>query len=89
MAPQKAAEENNLAAKKALIEQINQLDEQLKLNEAIAQLKAYMTEWNQIGFVPLRDKDKVQKAYREALDKQFDRLKVDQNDRKIRLSATT
>ena len=83
LAPQKAAEENNLAAKKALIEQINQLDEQLKLNEAIAQLKAYMTEWNQIGFVPLRDKDKVQKAYREALDKQFDRLKVDQNDRKI------
>ncbi|MGM9798261.1 MAG: DUF349 domain-containing protein [Parabacteroides sp.] len=83
LAPQKAAEENNLAAKKALIEQINQLDEQLELNEAIAQLKAYMTEWNQIGFVPLRDKDKVQKAYREALDKQFDRLKVDQNDRKI------
>lgn len=83
LAPQKAAEENNLADKKALIEQINQLDEQLKLNEAIAQLKAYMTEWNQIGFVPLRDKDKVQKAYRAALDKQFDRLKVDQNDRKI------
>lgn len=83
LAPQKAAEESNLAAKKALIEQINQLDEQLEPNEAIAQLKAYMTEWNQIGFVPLRDKDKVQKAYREALDKQFDRLKVDQNDRKI------
>ena len=83
LAPQKAAEESNLVAKRALIEKINQLDEQLEPNEAIAQLKAYMTEWNQIGFVPLRDKDKVQKAYREALDKQFDRLKVDQNDRKI------
>ena len=83
LAPQKVAEENNLAAKKALIEQIEHLDEQLEPNEAIAQLKAYMTEWNQIGFVPLREKDKIHKAYREALDKQFDRLKVDQNDRKI------
>ena len=83
LAPQKAAEESNLAAKRALIDKINQLDVQLEPKEAIAQLKAYMTEWNQIGFVPLRDKDKVQKAYREALDKQFDRLKVDQNDRKI------
>ena len=83
MAPQKAAEESNLTAKKALIEQISQLDEQLEPNEAIAQLKGYMAEWNQIGFVPLREKDKIQKAYREALDKQFDRLKVDQNDRKI------
>ena len=83
LAPQKAAEESNLAAKKALIEQIKQLDERLEPNEAIAQLKGYMAEWNQIGFVPLRDKDKVQKAYREALDKQFDRLKMDQNDRKM------
>ena len=83
LAPQKAAEESNLTAKKALIEQISQLDEQLEPNEAIAQLKGYMAEWNQIGFVPLREKDKIQKAYREALDKQFDRLKVDQNDRKI------
>ena len=83
LVPQKAAEESNLAAKKALIEQIKQLDERLEPNEAIVQLKGYMAEWNQIGFVPLRDKDKVQKAYREALDKQFDRLKVDQNDRKM------
>lgn len=88
LAPQKAVEESNLAAKKALIEQINQLDEQLEPNEAAAKLKAFMTEWNQIGFVPLRDKDKIQKAYREALDKQFDRLKVDQNDRKIQAFRT-
>ena len=88
LAPQKAVEESNLAAKKALIEQINQLDEQLEPNEATAKLKAFRTEWNQIGFVPLRDKDKIQKAYREALDKQFDRLKVDQNDRKIQAFRT-
>ena len=88
LAPQKAVEESNLAAKKALIEQINQLDEQLEPNEATAKVKAVMTEGNQIGFVPLRDKDKIQKAYREALDKQFDRLKVDQNDRKIQAFRT-
>ena len=82
-APQKEAEEKNLLAKRALIEQISQLDEALDPNEALAQLKRYMADWSRIGFVPMRDKDKVQKAYKEALDKQFDRLKVDQNDRKM------
>ncbi len=82
-APQKEAEEKNLLAKRALIEQISQLDEALDPNEALAQLKHYMADWSRIGFVPMRDKDKVQKAYKEALDKQFDRLKVDQNDRKM------
>ena len=82
-APQKEAEEKNLLAKRALIEQISQLDEALDPNEALTQLKRYMADWSRIGFVPMRDKDKVQKAYKEALDKQFDRLKVDQNDRKM------
>lgn len=82
-APQKEAEEKNLLAKRALIEQISQLDEALAPNEALAQLKCYMADWSRIGFVPMRDKDKIQKAYKEALDKQFDRLKVDQNDRKV------
>ena len=42
-----------------------------------------MTEWNTIGHVPFKEKDKIYKEYHEAVDKQFDRLKVDQNDRKM------
>lgn len=80
---QKSVEQANLAAKKALIARINGLDENLPHEEAIALLKGYMSEWNSIGFVPFKEKDKIYKEYHEAVDKQFDRLKVDQTDRKM------
>lgn len=79
---QKSVEQTNLAAKKALIEKINTIDE-ADHDEALATLKEYMTEWNAIGHVPFKEKDKIYKEYHEAVDKQFDRLKVDQNDRKM------
>lgn len=79
---QKSVEQTSLAAKKALIEKINTIDE-ADHDEALAALKGYMTEWNTIGHVPFKEKDKIYKEYHEAVDKQFDRLKVDQNDRKM------
>ena len=79
---QKSVEQTNVAAKKALIEKINTIDE-ADHDEALAALKGYMTEWNTIGHVPFKEKDKIYKEYHEAVDKQFDRLKVDQNDRKM------
>ena len=80
---QKGAEQTNLAAKKALIEKIENLDETLTTDDALAELKNLMAEWNAIGHVPFKEKDKVYKAYHDAVDKQFDRLKVDQDDRRM------
>lgn len=79
---QKSVEQNNLAAKKALIEKINAINE-ADHDEALSTLKGFMAEWNAIGFVPFKEKDKIYKEYHEAVDKQFDRLKVDQSDRKM------
>lgn len=80
---QKSVEQTNLAAKKALIEKVNSLDESLSHDEALAQLKELMAEWNTIGFVPFKEKDKIYKEYHAAVDKQFDRLKVDMNERRM------
>lgn len=80
---QKSEEWNNLEAKKALIEKINSIDETLEADEALAELKDLMAEWNTIGHVPFKEKDNIYKSYREAVDKHFDRLKVDQADRKM------
>ncbi|SEG11070.1 DUF349 domain-containing protein [Parabacteroides chinchillae] len=79
---QKSIEQNNLSAKKVLIEKINSLNE-TDPEEALATLKGLMSEWGSIGFVPFKEKDKIYKEYHEAIDKQFDRLKVDKNDRKM------
>ena len=80
---QKSVEQTNLAAKKALIEKINKLDEALGTDDSLAELKGLMAEWNAIGHVPFKEKDKIYKEYHEAVDNQFDRLKVDQTDRKM------
>jgi pterin-4a-carbinolamine dehydratase len=79
----KNPEHSNLAAKKELIGKINNVDTSLEHNEALNLIKEYMTQWNAIGFVPFKEKDKIYKEYHEAIDKQFDRLKVDQNDRRM------
>lgn len=79
---QKSVEQANLATKKALIEKVNAIDE-ADHDKALAVLKEYMAEWNTIGHVPFKEKDKIYKEYHEAIDKQFDRLKVDLNDRKM------
>ncbi|MDR1526172.1 MAG: DUF349 domain-containing protein [Dysgonamonadaceae bacterium] len=79
----KTEETDNLMKKKEIIVQINAIDETFSANEAIAQLREYMAQFNIIGFVPFREKDKIYKEYRTAVDKQFDRLKVDGSERRL------
>ncbi len=81
---QKSEEQTNLEAKKALIEKVKTMDESLDTEEAITTLKEWIVEWNEIGHVPFKEKDKVYKAFHEAVDAQFDRLKVDQRDRRMK-----
>ena len=80
---QKSEENENLEAKKALIEKINSIEENLADEEALTSLRGYISEWNNIGFVPFREKDKIHKSFRDAVDKQFDRLKVNDRDRRV------
>jgi len=80
---QKTEEIENLKNKKEVIEKINAIDESLPANDAIAQLRGYMSEFNNIGFVPFREKDKIYKEYRASVDKHFDRLKVDESERRL------
>lgn len=79
---QKSVEQANLVAKKELIQKIHAIEE-TDHDEAVSALKGYMAEWNAIGHVPFKEKDKIYKEYHEAVDAQFDRLKVDMNDRKM------
>jgi hypothetical protein len=80
---QKNVEVTNLAAKKELIAKINALNDEPEHDAALAMLRKYMVEWTAIGFVPFKEKGRIYKEYHEAIDKQFDRLKVNQNDRRM------
>lgn len=80
-------EQENLLLKKAVIEKLNALDEAMAPSEAVALVKTLMAEWNQIGHVPFKEKDKIYKSYQAALDKHFKRLNM--NETKNRLNSFT
>ncbi len=80
---QKSEEVENLKLKKDLIKKLKEIDESIDSKEAVAIVRGIIAEWSGIGHVPFRDKDKIYKEYREAVDKQFDRLKVDESERRL------
>ena len=81
---QKDEQDSNLKRKKELIEQINALTTtELDQNEAFKTLKTLIVEWNEVGHVPFKEKDKLYKEYKTAIDAQFDRLNMDQASRRM------
>ncbi|GAB1414859.1 DUF349 domain-containing protein [Paludibacter sp.] len=82
---QKTEEVENLAKKVELIKKINELDIEADKNptEVLASLRGFIAEWNEIGFVPFKEKDRIYKEYRAAVDKMFEKLNVDSNQRRL------
>lgn len=56
----------NLQAKQALLEEMNQAD-----IKSFDEIKEFQRRWSDIGFVPIKHKDNLQKQYKEILDKLF------------------
>lgn len=83
MSTQRNQESENLEKKKAIIEQLNAIDEQADSEEAIQQVRDLMKEWNSIGHVPLKEKDKIYKRYHTAVDKLFERFHISASSRKL------
>ena len=75
--------EENLRKKEELILKIETLETGGDVNSALNKLKEYQREWSEIGFVPIKLKDEVQKRYRSALDKHFESLKMDDQKKNI------
>jgi len=80
---QKNAEQQNLAAKKALIEEVKAFAETPEGDDAMQVVRDFNARWNEIGFVPFREKDKVHDAWRAAVDALMERLGVDRNSRRM------
>jgi len=82
---QRSVEIENMSKKKALIAKIKALNVPAIANsqEVLATLRSYISEWNEIGFVPFREKDRIYKEYRLAVDQMFEVLNVDANQRRL------
>ncbi|MBB4035569.1 hypothetical protein GGR21_001462 [Dysgonomonas hofstadii] len=80
---QKTEELDNLAAKKEIIEKINDIDQTQEPSEIITQVRELADEWHKIGFVPFKEKDKIYKEFHKAVDTHYDRLKIDKTERRF------
>ncbi|MBR5610226.1 MAG: DUF349 domain-containing protein [Bacteroidales bacterium] len=60
----------NLNKKLAIIEEIKAYEPEDRASDAEA-MKEFMNRWNEIGFVPFKEKEKVQAMFKEALNSKF------------------
>jgi len=73
----------NLGLKETLIASIKTTELEGDREANLLQLKEFSNQWNLIGHVPIGDKDKIYKAYHEALDEKYTKLKVNAKERAV------
>ncbi|WP_341902213.1 DUF349 domain-containing protein [Fluviicola taffensis] len=69
--------EGNLTKKLELIDRVKAAVIPEDKKEALNLLKGFATEFNEIGHVPMKEKDRVFNAYKEALDGHYKKLKLE------------
>ncbi len=75
--------EDNLKAKIAVIEELEKFEPGSDVQAAFERLKELQRKWTEIGFVPFNKKEEITNRYRNALNKEFDKLKIADEDKSI------
>lgn len=73
----------NLEAKMALIEEIKAYVKTGDRDTDMAAMKAFQERWREIGFVPMKEKEKVQNLYKEAMDSHFSEMRLTDSENKL------
>ena len=82
-ASQRNEEKENLQKKEDIIEKLKALLENNEDENKSDTVKALIKEWNEIGFVPFKEKDRVYKQYRETIDQIYKTLNISAARRKL------
>lgn len=80
---QRSVEQENLEKKKAIIEKLNAIDDQMDTEEATQLVRDLMKEWNGIGHVPFKEKDRIYKQYHSQVDKLFEHFNISVSNKKL------
>ncbi|MDR0415008.1 MAG: DUF349 domain-containing protein [Prevotellaceae bacterium] len=82
-ATQDARYDENLKKKDALIEEIKSFAATDNPADNLSAIKDFQHRWTEIGYVPMKHKERLQKSYRAAIDALFDALHVSAADRQL------
>ncbi len=76
-------QDDNLKEKEQLINEIENFKSTGNADENLKNLKEFQRKWMEIGHVPIKMKDETQKRFRDAINKLFNDLKIDESKREI------
>lgn len=80
---QRSVEYDNLEKKRAVIEQLDAISDEMETEEASQLVRNLMKEWNSIGHVPFKEKDKIYKQYHNRIDKLFNQFNISASNKKL------
>ena len=81
---QRSVEVENMAKKEEIIKQLIALDASGSTDNSTAeQTRALIKEWNSIGHVPFKEKDRLYNEFHKWVDKLFDKLNLSASERKL------
>lgn len=80
---QRSVESVNLEQKKTILAKLAAIDASVEDEEANKMVKELMKEWNAVGHVPFKEKDKLYKQYHDLIDQLFDRLNMNASARRL------
>ncbi len=76
-------QEENLAKKQAIIDSLAAIDPETEEGDFRPKLRQAQEDWNNIGFVPFKEKEKIFKAFRAQMDRLYGALSENAAKRRI------
>ncbi len=82
---QSEEEIQNLAEKERLLEALKQLKETPQEEDIEQSLRDIINEWNKIGFVPFKEKDRISALYKQLINALFERVHISKDEQRLLL----
>ena len=79
-ADQIALEKENLEKKQKLIARLQEFLNEEPKDDLTKEMRAIEKEWRSIGFVPFKEKKKIEKAFEKAADAVFEKFKIEKKN---------
>lgn len=77
------AQLDNLKAKEEIIKELTEFELKEGSEKSFELLQDFQRRWSDIGFVPIKDKDRVNQEFRNLINQKFDHLNVDEADKNL------
>ena len=77
------SQEANLALKKALVEELKQYQNSDDSDANFKKLQDFQHRWNEIGHVPIAEKENINQEFRNLINTHFDALNMDEYNKNI------